>query len=203
MDRIAMATPTEPNIAEIAMRIGDMREMTGRSVEDMANITGVTPEHYKELESGKFDFSFTFLYKCAKAFGVDIIEIITGESPHLTECSMVPAGNGLPIKRRVGFEYNHLAPFFKDKLAEPFLVLAKYHDDNLEKPIPLSTHKGQEFNYVLSGTMRFIHEDHVMDLKAGDTVFYDSNKGHGMVATSKEGCLFISVVINDPRGEPQ
>jgi len=188
----------EPKLTEIAMRIRDMREMKGRTVGEMAEIAGVTPEEYTELESGGSDFGFTFLYKCAKEFGVDIIDIITGENPHLTEFSLVPAGRGLPIKRRAGFDYQHLAPFFRDKLAEPFLVSAKYREEEQDAPIAMSTHRGQEFDYVLKGTMRFVHEDHEMILREGDAVFYDSGMRHGMIATSEDGCQFLAVVVKDP-----
>ena len=34
------------------------------SEEEMASCTGVTVEHYRELEAGNEDFSFTFIYKC-------------------------------------------------------------------------------------------------------------------------------------------
>lgn len=40
-----------------------------------------TDEEYLACENGASDFSFTFLYKCAKKFGVDIAELITGEVP--------------------------------------------------------------------------------------------------------------------------
>ncbi len=189
--------PEEPQIAEIAMRIRDMRDMIGRSVEEMAEITGVTPEEYRVLESGETDFGFTFLYKCAKEFGVDIIDILTGECPHLVDWSYVPAGKGLPINRRVGFDYSHLAPFFKNKLAEPFLVRATFKSEDVEKPIERSTHIGQEFNYVLSGKLRFVHDDHEVEMKEGDSVFYDSSKPHGMIAVDGKDCVFLAVVMKD------
>ena len=104
----------EPNIAEVAERIKAMREMCDISVEEMAGIVGKTPEEYVQYESGNLDFSFTFLHKCAEKFGIDIVELLTGENPHLSGCTLVRKGRGLPIKRRIGFEYEHLAFNFKD-----------------------------------------------------------------------------------------
>lgn len=186
---------TTPKIPEIAERIRALREMCGYSPEEVAEASGVTPEEYARLEAGEADFGFTFLYKCAEKLGVDIIEIITGTNPRLSGFTIVRSGDGLPIKRREGFTYYHLAPTFKDKISEPFLVFAPYIAAEQDSEIALSRHEGQELDYVLSGTLRFSHDGRVVDLGPGDTVYYDSGKGHGMIATSREGCTFLAIVM--------
>ncbi|MCL2786721.1 MAG: helix-turn-helix domain-containing protein [Methanomassiliicoccaceae archaeon] len=186
----------DARIDDIAERIRALRDATGYTIEDMANAAGVTAAEYGELENGKRDLTFTFLYKCAEKFGVDIVDLLTGEGPHLSSYTVVKAGGGLPIKRRESFEYRHLASNFKGKTAEPFLVNAPYSAAELAS-IPMSSHAGQEFNYVLKGSMRFVYEGHTEDLFEGDSVFYDSSRKHGMTALSKEGCTFIAVVLKE------
>lgn len=189
----------EPNIKEVANRIHALREDCGYSLEHMADFTGRNVEEYAAQEAGEQDLSFTFLYKCAEALGVDVIELLTGESPHLTGYSLVPAGEGLCIKRRAGFEYLHKAPHFRNKLAEPFLVTAPYLEEAQEAPIHLSYHAGQEIDYIISGRMRFAYEDHVEELAPGDLVMYDSGRGHGMIAIGGEPCVFLAIVLK-PQG---
>lgn len=185
----------EPAIAEIAERIGAMRDLCGFTCEEMAETLDITAEEYEEYEAGKRDFSFTFLYKCADKFGIDMIELLTGENPHLSECTVVRGGNGLPIKRRAGFEYYHLAAAFKNKLSEPFIVIAPYDASNADAPLATSTHVGQEFDLVLSGSLRFVHDGRETVLEAGDSVYYNSGKPHGMAAVSKGGCRFLAIVM--------
>lgn len=185
----------ETKLTEIAERIRALRDICGFTVAEMAATTNLSAEQYAELESGTKDFSFTFLYLCAEKFGVDMVELLTGENPHLTGYTVVRGGKGLPIKRREGFEYNHLAANFRDKFAEPFLVKAPYLESVQTMPIALSTHEGQEFDYVVSGTLKFAHDGHFEILNAGDSVFYDSGKPHGMIAVGGEGCQFLAVVI--------
>ena len=187
--------PMEPNIAEVAERIVAMRELCDISAEEMAEIVGKPVDEYLEYETGTRDFSFTFLYKCAERFGIDMVELLTGEKPHLAECTYVKAGHGLPIKRRRGFEYQHLGYTMKNRLSETFLVIAPYIEGDNDEPIRMSTHAGQEFDYVLEGTLRFSHDGREKDLGPGDSVYYDSGKPHGMYATSKSGCRFIAVVM--------
>lgn len=190
----------EPNIAEVVTRIRSLREDSDISLEEMAKATGRSVEEYEAQESGAHDLSFTFLYKCAAALGVDVIELLTGEAPHLTGYELTRGGEGLVIKRRAGFEYLHQAPFFKHKLAEPFIVTAPYIEEEQDAPVHLSYHTGQELDYVISGKLRFAFEDHVEELEAGDFVYYDSGRGHGMIATGGEPCIFLAVVLK-PGGE--
>ncbi|MCL1797023.1 MAG: XRE family transcriptional regulator [Eggerthellaceae bacterium] len=185
----------EPNIKEVANRIKALREDMDFTFEEMAAATNRSAQEYERQENGEQDLSFTFLYKCAEKLGVDVIELLTGENPHLSGYSLIRADAGLSIKRRAGFEYLHKAPHFKNKLAEPFLVTAPYLEEEQDAPIHLSKHAGQELDYILSGRMRFAYEDHVEELAAGDTLLYDSGRGHGMVAIGGEPCVFLAIVL--------
>lgn len=187
----------EPRIAEVAGRIRALREDLELTMQEMAEATGRTVAEYAAMESGEGDLSFTFLYRCAERFGVDMIELLTGENPHLTGYSVVRAGQGLSIRRRAGFEYRHLAPNFKDKRAEPFMVTAPLIEGEPDAPIHLSRHAGQEIDHVISGRLRFAYEGHVEELGPGDTVYYDSGRGHGMIATGDGPCTFLAIVLRD------
>ncbi|MGI6716830.1 MAG: helix-turn-helix domain-containing protein [Eubacteriales bacterium] len=59
----------------IAERLKWARSISDISVEEMAKATDITPDAYKVLEEGESDFSFTFLFKCAKKLGMDISEL--------------------------------------------------------------------------------------------------------------------------------
>ena len=188
----------EPKLTEIAQRIAALREIFGFSPEEMAEATHTSPAEYNELEKGESDFSFTFLYLCAEKLGVDIIEILTGENPHLSKFSLTRKGHGLPIKRREFFEYYHLAPTFSRKLTEPFLCKAPYKEEYQNAPIPTSRHAGQEFDYVISGTMRIQYDNREEILAPGDAVLYDSGGAHGMIALDGQDCWFLAIILKDP-----
>jgi transcriptional regulator with XRE-family HTH domain len=179
--------------AAVSERIRAMRDLCGLSTADMAEATGVTEQQYIKYENGEEDFTFTFLSKCADRFQIDMVELITGENPRLTDYIVVQDGMGLPINRRQGHDYYHLAAYFKDKLAEPYLVKAPYSEAEQDAPVPTSTYDGQELVYVISGSLRFAYDGHEENLIAGDSIYYDSSKPHGMVATSKDGCEFLMV----------
>ena len=187
--------------SEVVTRIRTLREDLGISTAQMAQATGRSVEQYEAQETGNEDLSFTFLYKTAQRLGVDVIELLTGESPHLTNYSIVRKNEGLHIRRRAGFEYLHQAPFFKNKFCEPFIVTAPYIKEEQDQPIHLSQHRGQELNYIISGKLRFSYENRIEELGPGDTLLYDSGRGHGMIATGGEPCVFLAVVMKPPDGD--
>ena len=187
----------ELKIAEIAERIRTMRDILEISDEEMAKVCGMTTEEYLEMESGEHDFSFTFLYQCSERFGIELIELLTGDSPKLSFYSIVRKGKGLPIRRREGFTYQHLAPRFIGKFCEPFLVTAPYRGEGQDQPISLSYHEGQEFDIVLKGSLKMAMEEHEEILHEGDAIFYDSGHGHGMIATGGEDCVFLAIVLKN------
>ena len=183
------------NIEEVCGRIRALREDLGLTMQEMAEATGRSVAEYAAQESGEHDLSFTFLAKCAEKLGVDVIEILTGEGPHLTNYLLTPADEGLAIQRHEGFQYLHKAQYLKDRLAEPFLVTQPYSEEEQTKPIHLSYHKGQEIDYIISGRMRFAYEDRTMEAGPGDLLMYDSGKGHGMIAIDGKPVTFIAITI--------
>ena len=79
-------------IQEMAARIRDLRESEGYSVEEMADATLVSPEEYLSCENGQQDLNFTFIYRCALKFGVNVTDIIEGYSPTLRSYTLTRAG---------------------------------------------------------------------------------------------------------------
>lgn len=189
----------ENQVLQIAERIRGLRIIMEFTPEDMAKATDVTVEEYLACEEGKNDFSFTFLYKCAVKFGVDIAEIVTGDMPKLSCYALTRKGKGLPIKRRKGFFYQHLGYLLKNRKAEPFIVTAPYSAEEQDSPIHLSTHAGQEFDLVLKGSLKVEIAGHTEILNEGDSVFYDSKNPHGMIAVGGEDCEFLAMVLKEEK----
>lgn len=113
---------------QIAARLRGARLTAEKSAAELATCTGMSEEAYLKMEEGLEDYSFTFLYKCAKALGIDISALVSGDDPKLSFYTLTRAGEGMPIKRRAGFHYRHLASKLKHRAAEPFVVTARYDE---------------------------------------------------------------------------
>lgn len=179
-------------LKEVAERIKALREIAGYSQEEMAKRTGVSPDEYIKLEKGETDFGFTFIYKCADVFGVDIKDLLEGSSPNLSLYTVTKKGEGLRIRRNAGFVYDHLAPRFKGKIVEPFLVTIPYVAD--KKPSP-STHDGQEIDVVIKGTLEIEINGNKEILKEGDTIYYNSSYPHALRAVGGRDCEIYAFVV--------
>ncbi|WP_031516738.1 cupin domain-containing protein [Desulfofalx alkaliphila] len=173
-------------------RLSMLRESMGFTPEQIVEELDIPLEDYLLYEAGKKDFSFSFLYNVASVLGVDVLDIISGESPKLSLCSVVRAGGGYDINRRKAYSYKHLAYTFRDKKAEPFLVTVEPSGDATPER---HSHEGQEFNYMVSGSMKFFIGDMVYTLNEGDSVYFDSSVPHAMKTLGDTPAKFLAIVI--------
>ena len=180
-------------LIEIGRRLAALRDIMELSRETMAARMHLTPAEYGAYEGGEKDFSFSFLYNAADILGVDVLDIMSGESPKLSRIAVVRKGQGYDVVRREAYDYKHLAFTFKDKKAEPFLVTIEPRPDESEPD--KHAHGGQEFNYILTGTARFFLDDEAYDLGEGDSVYFDSGISHAMRATGGEPAVFLALTM--------
>jgi len=191
-----MAMTDNLKLYEVALRIREMREILEWSAADMADKTGVTEEEYRLYETGTVDFPFSFIHKCALAFDLDMTDLLEGRSANLlTSYTVTRKGQGQQTAKENGIDIAHLAPKFRDKIAEPYWVRYEYDPALEQKPIHLATHSGQEFDLVISGKLKVQIGDHVEVLSEGDSIYYDSSTPHGMIAVDGEDCVFCAVVL--------
>ena len=197
-----MKTETAKNqLLEIAERISDMREIMGFSESEMAEKTEVSLALYKAYESGEVDLPFTFIHKCALAFGIDITDLLEGHSSTLTSYTVTRKGMGQQTAKETGIDIMNMAPKFKNKLAEPYWLRYEYSDELQHQPIHLTKHSGQEFDLVLSGALLVQVGSNKEILHEGDSIYYNSSTPHGMIAVEGKDCVFCAVVMNGEDSE--
>ena len=190
-----MATVSTDKLKEVAKRIREMREICDITEADMAKKTEVSLEDYKAYENGELDFPFTFIHKCSLAFGIGITDLLEGQSAHLSSYTVTRKGQGQETAKEDGIEIQNLAPLFRKKIAEPYWVRYEYSEELQNKPIHLTKHSGQEFDFVMSGRLKVQIGENVEYLSEGDSIYYNSSTPHGMIAVDGRDCLFVAVVL--------
>lgn len=181
------------DISEVSARLKATRESLDFTVEEIAKAASITPEEYIAYENGEKDFPLSVLDACAEALGIEMIELLTGMTPTLQTYSLVRKGEGLPIERRIGLTYQHMAYLFKNKKIEPIMVHAPYEPDQT-KPVHLTAHEGQEMEFVIRGKMKFVIGNKTEILNEGDCVYFDSSNPHGIVALDGD-CELLAILI--------
>ena len=180
-----------------------MREIIGYSVKEMAKKAEVTEAEYKAIEAAKADPSFTFLHKCALAFGVDITALMEGHSARLSGYTVTRGGNCPITAKSPGVEIRNMAAMFKGRLATPYFVTYDYDEALQHKPLETHTHAGQEFDYVVSGHLKVRVGEHEETLNPGDSIFYKSSVPHGEIAVGGGSCRFIAMIMAGSEDEQQ
>ena len=188
-------TPAVSPLMEIALRIREMRRITGFTEKEMAEKTGVTEAEYRSYETGTVDLPFTFLHKCSLAFGLELTDLLEGQSAKLSSYSVTRRGCGLITAAEDGITIRNMAALFRQKLATPYWVTYQYSEELQHQPIHTTTHGGQEFDLVLKGSMRVRVGDHEETLHEGDSIFYKSSTPHGMIAVDGQDCVFLAMIM--------
>lgn len=180
-------------VKQIASRIKDLREIAGMTVETLASEMGVTADIYREYESCGTDIPIGFLYEVSNRFNVELTAILTGEDPRLHTYCLVKKEKGINVDRRKPYKYQSLAYNFIHKKSEPFLVTVG--PDIQETPVHFNSHPGQEFNYVMEGTLMIYIDGHQLVLEEGDSLYFNSGCSHGMKALGGKAAKFLAIIF--------
>ena len=184
-------------IREVAQRIHELREISGFTVEQMAQRTNLSVEEYTQCEAGNRNLSIAFLYRCTLSFGVDLGDLLEGRSPKLRSYDLTRKGEGQRIEEAHHMIGYNLAADFRNRIALPLYMKAKYREGAEYEDIELVTHEGQECDIVISGSLKIQIGSRTEILHAGDTIYYDSSTPHGMIAVGGEDCAFYAIVLSN------
>ena len=182
-------------IKDMARRIKELREIENYTPEEMAEKTGISVDEYLMCENGESDLNFAFIYRCADAFQVNVTDIIEGVSPRVKSYTVTRSGHGQQIAKAHDMVYHNLAYAFKNRIAEPLYVVSSYDENNINKDIELTTHKGQECDIVIEGNLMVQIGEHKEILGPGDSIYYNSDTPHGMIAVNGKDCKFYAIVL--------
>lgn len=175
----------------IAARIRELREVFEISEEEMAQEVEVSLEQYQEYERSGENIPINILYHISQRFSVDMTEILTGKPARLDTYAICRRGKGKSINRYEGYNFESLAHRFMNKIMEPLLVTLMPTDE----PAALVTHRGQEFNLVLEGTVVVTYDDREHVLNEGDAIYFDPSHPHGQRAIGEKKARFLTVIV--------
>jgi len=183
----------QEKIKEIAARVRELREICGILSDEMAQRLGISAAAYRKYENAEEDFPASMLFEIAQHLNVDMTVLLTGEDPKMHVFTVTRKDKGVGVDRRKDYKYKSIASNFVHKKAEPLLVQVDLKPEGTGPS--MNSHPGQEFDYVLEGTLKvFIHNNEIV-LEEGDSIFFDSNYAHGMQAVGRKPAKFLAVIM--------
>lgn len=178
-------------IKQIASRMRGLREDLEMTLEQMADICAVSTNDYIAYESGEKDIPVSILHCISQHCNVEMTTLLFGEDPHMKTYYLTRKGQGTAMERTKAYKYQSLAAGFMDRKADPFIVTVEPND----KQLHLNSHPGQEFNMILEGTLLLSINGKELILNEGDSIYFDSNKLHGMKALNNQPVKFLAIII--------
>ena len=163
----------------IATRLRGLREALELTQEEVAASCNLPVEQYREMESGKADFSVNVLQTISRHYGISLDVLMFGEEPKMNAYFITRAGKGVSG--------------FRDRKIDPFIVTVEPAADDV--PMHLNCHPGQEMNYVLEGRLLIGLNGKEIVLDTGDSLYFDSGQPHGMKALDGKTVRFLAIIM--------
>jgi transcriptional regulator with XRE-family HTH domain len=169
------------NLVALAQRIGRLRKERQLTLQQIADLTGLTKSMLSKIENFRITPSLQSLGSIAAALGVTTAELLDGldDKPSVV---VLKERERLLMRRdypQSSLIYQALAHTRPNKLMEPFIVEVPVGS---MKRAPLS-HEGEEFFIVLQGNIDYEYNDKLFHLQEGDAVYADGNTKHRLVNT--------------------
>lgn len=185
-----------------------LRRSADMTLAELSAKTGLAASTLSKLESGHISPSFDKLAAISRGLGVDMAELLgnpaqppaPAPSNSGSRRVMLRAGEGKRVETR-SYSQIYLATELLHKKMTPMVVevLARTMDEFRAEFGDFIRHPGEEFVYIIEGEVEFctdIYEP--MRLRAGDTLYFDSEMGHAYLKASDAPCRIVAAAA--PRG---
>lgn len=180
-----------PPYKEIAERLIGLREAVGFSQEELALKLRVPSDLVAGHEKGEGEIPVSYLMEVARVCGVDLTSILSGSAARLSSYSMVRKGQGLSVQRRKDYDYWSLASNFSGRRMEPFIVRVPPKEPDA---LSFTSHKGQEFIYILEGRLELHLDEKIEILEPGDSIYFSSRIPHALRGLDGKDAVFLDVL---------
>ena len=177
----------------LGKRVKKLRADRGWSLEELANVSGVSRSMLSEIEREKANPTLTVTFRIARTFGLTLQELIESAEASASKIQVIRASDRAQVYRSdKQCEIRTLSPLNLEKDVEFYEVSLKVGGALRSQAHFEGT---REFLTVEEGSVR-IESDHDSDeLTKGDSGTYRADVPHAIVNTGKNNALVFLVVI--------
>ncbi len=170
---VGVAHTTASTLAAIGLRIRELRQARGMTLQALAATTNLSPSMLSLVERGRASPSIGSLVVIASALGVTMSDLIVCE-PTSDENLVVRASDQHAVETAQHVVRRLLR---EDRTRGVSVAVNEYqpHTGNAERPV---THDGFEYGYILEGKLTVEVDGDSYQLGAGDLIAYSSRRPH-------------------------
>jgi len=184
-------------IKNVGEKIMSIRQSKRISIEELAERCGFTTALMAKIEENVAIPSLGHLIKVARALGVRLgtfLDDMDQLGPVVSRKEDLTQGSSFSSKNSSTHNNLDFFPLASDKSGrhmEPFIVdiIPSSGSDFAQ-----SSHEGEEFIYVLAGTIEINYGKTIYTLSEGDSIYYDSVVDHNVHAAKDSTAKILAVI---------
>ncbi|KAA9009161.1 helix-turn-helix domain-containing protein [Histidinibacterium aquaticum] len=193
--RVARAEGTEESAEplDLGLRVRELRKERGWTLEQAARQAGLARSTLSKIENGQMSPTYDALKKLATGLDISIPQLFTPPADTRVNGRMaVTRAHEAAAHATTTYEHDLLAETLRQKKMLPYR--ARIRARRFEEFDGWVRHDGEEFLYVLTGQVRLFTEFYEpVDMKRGDSAYYDATMGHNVVSISAEDATILWV----------
>ena len=180
---------------EVILKIRSLRRIKAVTLDQLSKMTGLTKGYLSQIENSTKTPPFSTLDKIAYALGVDITYFFVNSENEQVDAKITvikpdERKRVAPGGLRRGYGYESLAYKKAGKNMEPYLITVDSQGRSIFK------HDGEEFLYILEGTLEFHFGGEKYILKPGDSIYFDSGIEHSGLALGDGKVKMLCIIYN-------
>lgn len=170
------------NSLGVGERIRILRSVQNRTLQEVADKCGLSKSMISKIENDKTIPSVATLVKIAQTLGTNISQLLEQDSWDRAVVTTLGEAEKKLVKTEKGYHIFPYASVYHEKKMQPFLFVARKGE-----VIPHEvSHEGEEFVFVVSGSMKMQVGDTEYVLKTGDSLYFNALQKHGIIPISEE-----------------
>lgn len=172
---------------DIGHKIKELRVQKGLTQEELANRSELSKGFISQLERELTSPSIATLVDILQCLGTNLEEFFTDTAPE--QIVFKKSNYFEKIDNELNNKIEWIIPNAQKNMMEPILLTLESNGSTY----PDNPHEGEEFGYVLSGTVTIVIGNKSHKAKKGESFYFTPNKKHYITASGKTGATILWV----------
>lgn len=173
---------------DIGVKIKSLRKERKLTLKQIADHTNLSISFLSQVERSKSSITLESLKKISEALGVNPSYFFS-ESDRKAETTVMRNINSITNTLQNPFFYKDLSGNIENPLFNPILVMLNPGANREDS----YSHSGQEFLYVLEGTLTILIDKEEYELNPFDCIFLDSTTPHNWINKTNSIVKFLCI----------
>ena len=188
-----LKTYTSGAAEPLSVIVRRLRHQAGLTLKDLGERSGLSSSALSKIENDQMSPTYDNIQRLADGLGIDVAELFAGRASTGIGSRLTVTRSGTGVRQRTSqYTYEMLCADIARKRFVPLLTTV--HARSVTEFPNLVTHAGEEFVYILAGTVTLVTEHYApLTLATGDSCYFDSTMGHGLISAGDEAATLLWV----------